>query len=68
MIRPMRDLERDLETDLALSERQVVRHYGMSLEDCFEAGLVVQSVLIAPTVHRKATREVNFVLLAQVMQ
>ena len=63
MIRPMRDLERDLETDLALSERQVVRHYGLMLEDCFEAGLEVQSVLIAPTVHRKATREVNFVLL-----
>ena len=63
MIRQQHDLERDLETDLALSERQVVRHYGLMLEDCFKAGLKVQSVLIAPTVHRKATREVNFVLL-----
>lgn len=57
------DLERDLETDLALSERQVVRHYGLTLEACRESGLIVQSVFVAPTVHRKATREVNFVLL-----
>jgi hypothetical protein len=56
-------LEHDLETDLALSERQVFRHHGMTLEDCLRSGLSVQPVLIAPTVHRKVTRAVNFVML-----
>lgn len=59
----MTQLERDLETDLALSERQVFRHHGMTLEDCLRLGLAVQPVLIAPTVHRKVTRAVNFVTL-----
>lgn len=59
----MRALERALETDVALSERQVVRHYGASLEDCLAAGFIVHSARIAPTVHRKATRAVNFVML-----
>jgi hypothetical protein len=56
-------LERDLETDLSLSERQVFRYYGMTLEDCLRSGLSVQRVLVAPTVHRKVTRAVNFVTL-----
>ena len=59
----MTALYRALETDFALSERQVWRHYGATLEDCRYSGLSVQSALIAPTVHRKATRRVNFVLL-----
>jgi hypothetical protein len=59
----MTPLERDLETDLALSERQVFRHHGMTLEACLRSGLVVQPVLVAPTVHRKVTRAVNFVTL-----
>jgi hypothetical protein len=59
----MTPLERDLETDLALSERQMFRHHGITLEDCLRSGLAVQPVLIAPTVHRKATRAVNFVML-----
>jgi phage FluMu protein gp41 len=59
----MTPLERDLETDLALSERQVFRYHGLTLEDCLDAGLSVQPVLIAPTVHRKVTRAVNFVML-----
>jgi hypothetical protein len=56
-------LERDLETDLALSERQVFRHHGLTLEDCLCSGLSVQLVLIAPTVHRKVTQPMNFVTL-----
>ena len=59
----MTALYRALETDLALSERQVWRHYRATLEDCRYSGLSVQAALIAPTVHRKATRRVNFVLL-----
>jgi hypothetical protein len=59
----MMPLERDLETDLALSERQVFRHHRMTLEDCLRSGLSVQPVLIAPTVHRKVIRAVNFVML-----
>lgn len=59
----MTALYRALETDLALSERQVWRHYGATLEDCRYSGLSVQAALIAPTVHRKATRRVNFVSL-----
>jgi hypothetical protein len=59
----MMPLERDLETDLALSERQVFRYHGLTLEDCLRLGLSVQPVLIAPTVHRKVTRAVNFVTL-----
>ena len=59
----MRALERDLETDLALSERQVFRYHAMTLEDCLRSGLSVEPVLIAPTVHRKVTRAVNFVTL-----
>ena len=59
----MTPLERDLETDLALSERQVFRHHGMTLEACLRSGLLVQAVLVAPTVHRKVTRAVNFVML-----
>jgi hypothetical protein len=59
----MTALERDLETDLALSERQVFRHHGITLEDCLHSGLSVQPVLVAPTVHRKVTRAVNFVTL-----
>ena len=59
----MTQLKRDLETDLALSERQVFRHHGMTLEDCLRSGLSVQPVLVAPTVHRKVTRAVNFVML-----
>jgi hypothetical protein len=59
----MRGLEAALETDVVLSERQVQKHYGVSLETCETAGLCVQSALIAPTVHRRATREVSFVSL-----
>jgi hypothetical protein len=59
----MTDLERALETDLVLSERQVWRHYGATLEDCERNGYAVRSVLVAPTVHRKATRPVQFVSL-----
>ena len=59
----MRALERDLETDLALSECQVFQHHAMTLEDCLRSGLSVEPVLIAPTVHRKVTRAVNFVML-----
>jgi hypothetical protein len=59
----MTSLERALETDLALSERQVFQHHGITLEDCLWLGLSVQPVLVAPTVHRKVTRDVNFVTL-----
>jgi hypothetical protein len=59
----MTALERDLETDLALSERQVFRYHRMTLEDCLRSGLSIQPVLIAPTVHRKVTSVVNFVTL-----
>jgi hypothetical protein len=59
----MTPLERDLETDLALSERQVFRHHGLTLEACLRSGLSVQPVLVAPTVHRKVPRAVNFVML-----
>jgi hypothetical protein len=59
----MTALERDLETDLALSERQVFRYHRMTLENCLRSGLSVQPVLVAPTVHRKVTCAVNFVTL-----
>ncbi|NJK43598.1 MAG: hypothetical protein HC933_04395, partial [Pleurocapsa sp. SU_196_0] len=59
----MTDLERALETDVALSERQLMRHYGNTLEACRQAGLTMQSALIAPTVHRQTQHAVNFVLL-----
>jgi hypothetical protein len=59
----MNALQRALETDLALSERQVWRYYGETLEACSDYGFAVQSALVAPTVHRRPTRRVNFVLL-----
>jgi hypothetical protein len=59
----MTALERALETDMVLSEGQVMRHYGNTLEACRRAGLAVQSALIAPTVHRQRQHAVNFVLL-----
>ena len=56
-------LERALEVDLALSERQVWRHYGLKLEQCQQAGLSITRALIAPTVKMRHPREVAFVSL-----
>ena len=56
-------LERALEVDLALSERQVWRHYGLKLEQCQQAGLSITRALIAPTVKMRHSREVAFVSL-----
>jgi hypothetical protein len=59
----MTDFKTALETDLALSERQVWKHHGLSLEQCRDLGMTIQSALIAPTVHRKARHPVQFVML-----
>ena len=56
-------LEQALEVDLALSERQVWRHYGLNLEQCEQAGLSITRALIAPTVKMRHPREVAFVSL-----
>jgi hypothetical protein len=56
-------LEQALTVDMALSERQVVRHHGLSLEACLEAGFEIQTVNVAPTARMKVTRAVNFVTL-----
>jgi hypothetical protein len=59
----MKRLEQALTVDLALSERQVVRHYGLSLEACRKADFQIQTVDVAPTARMKVTRAVNFVTL-----
>jgi Replication-relaxation len=56
-------LEQALTVDVALSERQLARHYGLSLEVCRRAGLNIQTVNVAPTARMKVTRAVNFVTL-----
>ncbi len=56
-------LEQALTVDVALSERQVARHYGLSLEACRKAGFEIQTVNVAPTARMKVTRAVNFVTL-----
>jgi hypothetical protein len=59
----IRHLEQTLTVDVALSERQVARHYGLSLEACRKAGCKIQTVNVAPTVRMKVTRAVNFIML-----
>jgi hypothetical protein len=56
-------LEKALEVDLALSERQVWRHYGLNLGQCEQAGLSITRALIAPTAKMRHPREVAFVSL-----
>jgi hypothetical protein len=56
-------LEQALTVDVALSERQVARHYGLSLEVCRKAGFEIQIVNVAPTARMKVTRAVNFVMI-----
>jgi hypothetical protein len=56
-------LEQALTVDMALSERQVSQHYGLSLEACQKSGFKLQTVNIAPTARMKTTRAVNFVTL-----
>jgi hypothetical protein len=56
-------LEVALETDLVLSQSQVRRHHGLSLEACREVGLSVQGVLVTPTAKSRVARAVNFVSL-----
>jgi hypothetical protein len=58
-----RSLERGLETDLALSERQARRQHGVNLEACRNAGLTITSVFIAPTARSSRRRWVNFISL-----
>jgi Replication-relaxation len=55
--------EQALMVDVALSERQVARHYGLSIEACRKAGFEIQTVNIAPTARMKVTRAVHFVTL-----
>ena len=45
----MNRLERALCTDLALSERQVRRHYGLEIADCLERGLHITKLELTPT-------------------
>jgi hypothetical protein len=59
----IRHLEQALTVDVALSERQVTRHYGLSLEACQKSGFEIQTVNVAPTARMKTTRDVNFVML-----
>ena len=56
-------LEVALETDLVLSQSQVRRHHGLTLEACRDAGLSVQAVLVTPTAKSRVARAVNFVSL-----
>ena len=56
-------LEVALETDLVLSQSQVRQHHGLTLEDCCDAGLSVQRVLVTPTAKSRVARSVNFVSL-----
>ncbi len=58
-----RSLERALETDLALTERQARRQQGVSLEACRYAGLTITPAFIAPTARSLSKRWVNFVSL-----
>jgi hypothetical protein len=59
----IRSLERSLEVDCALSERQIGRHHGLTLEDCREAGLTITEAFIAPSARSSIRRMVNFVSL-----
>jgi hypothetical protein len=56
-------LEVALETDLVLSQSQVRRHHGLTLEACREAGLSMQEVIVTPTAKSRVARAVNFVSL-----
>ena len=56
-------LEVALETDLVLSQSQVRRYHGLTLEACRDAGLSVQEVLVTPTAKSRVARAVNFVSL-----
>jgi hypothetical protein len=56
-------LEVALETDLVLSQSQVRRHHGLTLEACREACLSIQEVLVTPTAKSRVARAVNFVSL-----
>jgi Replication-relaxation len=56
-------LEQALTVDMALSERQVARQYGLSLEACRKAGFEIQTVNVAPTARMKVTRAVKFITL-----
>jgi hypothetical protein len=56
-------LEIALETDLVLSQSQVRRHHGLSLEACREARLSIQEMLVTPTAKSRVARAVNFVSL-----
>jgi Replication-relaxation len=62
----MQKLEQALTVDMALSERQVARHYRLSLEACRKAGFNIQTVNVAPTARMKVTRAVNFVTLESI--
>jgi hypothetical protein len=56
-------LEVALETDLVLSQNQVRRHHGLTLEACREVGLSVQEVIVTPTAKSRVARAVTFVSL-----
>lgn len=59
----MRLLERALAVDIALSEAQVRRRYGTTLEQCGDAGLSILEAFIAPTARSSRRRWVSFVSL-----
>jgi hypothetical protein len=59
----IRSLERSLEVDHALSERQIRRHHGLTLEDCRKAGLTITEAFIAPSARSSRRCAVNFVSL-----
>jgi Replication-relaxation len=56
-------LERALQTDLALTERQVRHHYGLEIPDCLERGLSVLALELAPTTSSTQKRPVRIVTL-----
>jgi hypothetical protein len=58
-----RSLERALETDLALTERQAQRQHSVNFEECCDAGLTITPAFIAPTARSSRRRWVNFVSL-----
>jgi hypothetical protein len=58
-----RSLERALEVDAALTERQARRQHGVRLEACRNAGLTITPAFIAPTARSSRRRWVNFVSL-----
>ena len=62
----MRRLERALQTDLALTERQVRLQYGLEITACLERGLNVLELELAPTTSSTQKRPLRIVTLEPV--